>query len=123
MATAVLSRLPVYDSQKNKYEKTERALDENGNLIFVDSFLYTNEEVESIKRNLPKMVDYQGELGKLTYSVGEVFVNNSLNVYFNGLNVTPDLSYVGPDSFSLDNNYIEVVNEESRIFATYLIER
>jgi hypothetical protein len=123
MATAVLSRLPVYDSQKNKYEKTEKALDENGNLIFVDSFLYTNEEVESAKRNLPKMVDYEGELGKLTYSIGEVFVNNSLNVYFNGLNVTPDLSSVGPDSFSLNNNYLEVVNEESRIFATYLIER
>jgi hypothetical protein len=123
VATVSLRRLPVYNTVTNKFETTELALDQDGNLVEVDTIVYTSEEsdIVSSTKNLPRMESISLISGVTTYTSDFKYVQNSLNVFFNGSNITQDVVDFGEKYFTLDSGYaLEIDPNNDTMFITYL---
>ena len=60
--------------------------------------------------------------GKLDYSTANKYIENSLSVYYNGLQVASDISETGERSFSFNSDYSSIINSEDVLIATYVLD-
>ena len=58
---------------------------------------------------------------KLQYATSYNFLQNSLCVFYNGLNITNDLVNLSSNSFSLKSDYTGVVVPEDTLLALYTV--
>jgi hypothetical protein len=56
---------------------------------------------------------------KLIYDTKYYYRPNSISVYYNGLNITADISQVGPYSFSLSNDYTSIIHTNDKLLIVY----
>jgi hypothetical protein len=56
---------------------------------------------------------------KLIYDTKYYYRPNSISVYYNGLNITADISQVGPYSFSLSDEYANIIHTNDKLLIVY----
>jgi hypothetical protein len=56
---------------------------------------------------------------KLIYDTKYYYRPNSISVYLNGLNITTEISQVGPYSFSLSNEYTNLIHTNDKLLIVY----
>lgn len=128
MAIIRINRVPKYNQTEDRYEQNIKVLGPSGNLVSQLNILET--------KDVPAISNSMSALGggifvenltssiikdKLQYATSYNFLQNSLCVFYNGLNITNDLVNLSSNSFSLKSDYTGVVVPEDTLLALYTV--
>jgi len=123
-----INRVPKYNQTEDRYEQNIKVLGPSGNLVSQLNILET--------KDVPAISNSMSALGggifvenltssiikdKLQYATSYNFLQNSLCVFYNGLNITNDLVNLSSNSFSLKSDYTGVVVPEDTLLALYTV--
>ena len=128
MAIIRINRVPKYNQTEDRYEQNIKVLGPSGDLVSQLNILET--------KDVPAISNSMSALGggifvenltssiikdKLQYATSYNFLQNSLCVFYNGLNITNDLVNLSSNSFSLKSDYTGVVVPEDTLLALYTV--
>ena len=124
MATLILPPIPSFNSSTNKLEITTLVKDENGNLVQQNQIIETD-ETPSISSSFSFI--FVDNLSsdvldrKLSYTLNKTAIDNSLSIYYNGLNIIRDVNIQSANTFVIDSEYEDVIKSGDSLIAIYSI--
>ena len=128
MATVNISRVAKVNTTSDKLEKSILIIDENGNLVRETQLIETeshptiSENVSGVSGDLIISEDISSQItnGKvLNYTSSNNFKANSLSVFYNGLNITKDITQNSDVGFSLPSDYQSIITSGDSLLLVY----
>ena len=133
MAIVNIVRPAIFNSTNNRFEQTYLTKNTDGTISRRTSIVEDTEN-QAIKNSATEaateaakeisaanfFVDTNLIQGNnLTYSTVYDFLEDSISIYCNGLNVTKDVT-IGLKEFTFPGDYNSIIDEDSIVFATYV---
>jgi hypothetical protein len=119
MAQLILPPIPVFNSETNQLESKIIVKDENGLTAQHTQIFQTSEggglSGALFTDDLSEHVDSEKLLYSTTYGMAE----NSLSVYYNGLNIIRDVDFQSTNTFVIDSEYKNLINKGDSLIAIY----
>jgi len=123
MALVNIERPISFNSANNRYEKSILVKNSDGNIVR-DTQVFETEGSPSISDsatksaleydNIVENITSQIEDSKITYTITNEYIETSLAVYYNGLNISKDISSKSSKSFVLISEYTDlIIKDES----------
>lgn len=128
MAIANISRPVSFNIDEQRFEQEYIAIDpQSGNaelrtrIVEDTEFRYITES--SVTQTQASLIieDLSEQIipEKLIYDTKYYYRPNSISVYYNGLNITSDISQSGPYSFGLSNEYTNLIHTNDKLLIVY----
>jgi hypothetical protein len=126
MATLMVQTIPVYNPASTRLERDILVQDASGSLVtqteVVDTTTYPDPVVDSGGEMFLDNLSSELASQKLEYTTNNSFVANSLAIFYNGLNITNDVTIQSTNTFIIDSDYENVIDSNGTLIAMYSIQ-
>lgn len=123
MATMMIQTIPVYNSASTRLEREILVQNASGKLVLqtevVDTKTYPDPTSGSGSDMIVENISSDLADSKLEYSTSNHFISNSLAVFYNGLNITNDITIQSANTFIIDSDYENVIDSNGSLIAMY----
>ena len=133
MPTVSFTRLATV-ADDGSYQREYLAKDPNTGIVSVRTEILEDTIVKSISNTVitnistsltMKVENISTQVtsnGKLNYLTTNKYIDNSLNVYYNGLQVAADISETGDKAFSFNGDYSSIINPNDVLIVSYIMD-
>jgi hypothetical protein len=126
MATLMVQTIPIYNPISTRLEREILVQNAAGELVLQTEVVDTKTYPDPIGDSGSDMVvdNISSELAdaKLEYSTTSNFIANSLAVFYNGLNITNDITIQSANTFIIDSDYENVIDSNGTLIAMYSVQ-
>jgi len=111
MARVNIERPISFNTSKNRFERSVLVKNKDGNLVRDTEILETkSSQGVSQGSNTVENLTTSIEPEKLSYTLSSNYIENSLSVYYNGVNITNDISSKTSNGFTLISEYRNIID-------------
>lgn len=126
MATMMIQTVPVYNPSSTRLEREILVQNASGKIVvqteIVDTKTYPDKSSGSGSSMLVDNISSDLAESKLKYTTSSNFISDSLAVFYNGLNITNDITIQSTNTFIIDSDYENVIDSNGTLIAMYSVQ-
>ena len=123
MATMMIQTVPVYNPTSTRLEREILVQNASGKIVVqtevVDTKTHPDKSSGSGSSMLVDNISSDLAESKLEYTTSSNFISDSLAVFYNGLNITNDITIQSTNTFIIDSDYENVIDSNGTLIAMY----